>query len=391
MIKIDNKTNIQTLEKAYTELSKNNSSDIMISKGLLAADFGLVPAIIQFFATWFNQTIKSKIIFDIKSESELPEFYEADYLFPSIVYCWNREIIDKNGKDLKPLLKAQNQVKHEKMKRQTEGGGPKVLLSCFDHLSIKNGLLNSFYTDGIFISNEMQFDFAIEKSIRQVTSLNRNLRVSNFSPFYEEIIAIIYELIKNTDDWGKTDEFNKPLNPNSRGLFLKLHRRTRESFEIGFENNLGLKDYFSVQNFESNGNDELYLLELSVYDTGIGFIKRNVGESTQLLNTSLQVEIIRNCLIRNNTTATGIDKGIKGQGLDRIMKILDNKGLFWLRTQNVSIFRNLKENRYKEDTNSDDIILFDWFNNSNSDFSELESVLGSVITLVYPISNLNHA
>ena len=111
MIKIDNKTNIQTLEKAYTELSKNNSSDIMISKGLLAADFGLVPAIIQFFATWFNQTIKSKIIFDIKSESELPEFYEADYIFPSIVYCWNREIIDKNGKDLKPLLKAQNQVK----------------------------------------------------------------------------------------------------------------------------------------------------------------------------------------------------------------------------------------------------------------------------------------
>ncbi len=391
MIKIDNKTNIQSLEKAYNELSKNDSIDIFVSKGLSAADFGLIPAIIQFFSTWYNETTGGKIILDIKTESELPEFYESDYLFPSIVYCWSREITDKQGKDLKSLLKAQNQIKHDKMKKQTEGGGPKVLLSCFDHLSVKNGLLNAFYTDGIFISNEMQFDFALEKSIRQVTALNRNLRVANLAPFYDDIIAIIYELMKNTDDWGKTDEFNKPLNPNSRGLFLKLHRRTRESFATGFENNKGLKNYFSVENFEANAQDELYFLELSVYDTGIGFVKRNLGESQQQLNAAEQVEIIRKCLVRNNTTATGIDRGIKGQGLDRIMKILDNKGLFWLRTQNVSIFRNLRENRYKEDTKSNDIELFDWFNNSSSAFSGLESALGSVITLVYPISNISHA
>lgn len=391
MIKIDNKTNIQSLEQAYNELAKNSSVDVIVSKGLSAADFGLVPAIIQFFATWYNVTSNNKFILDIKAESELPEFYESDYLFPSIVYCWSREITDKQGNDLKPLLKLQNQVKHDKMKKQTEGGGPKVLLSCFDHLSVKNGLLNAFYTDGIFISNEMQFDFALEKSIRQVTALNKNLRVANLAPFYDDIIAIIYELMKNTDDWGKTDEYNKPLNPNTRGLFLKLHRRTRDSFATGFENNKGLKNYFSVENFEANAQGELYFLELSVYDSGIGFVKRNLGESQQQLNAAEQVEIIRKCLVRNNTTATGIDRGIKGQGLDRIMKILDNKGLFWLRTQNVSIFRNLRENRYKEDTKSNDIELFDWFNNSSSDFSELKPAQGSVITLVYPISNISHA
>ena len=391
MIRIGNKTSIESIENAYQELSKNNSVNIAVSKSLSGTDFGLIPAIIQFFATWYNTTTNSKIILDIKSENELSELYELDYLFPSIVYCWSREITDKQGRDLKPLLKQQNQVKHEKMKRQTEGGGPKVLLSCFDHLSIKNGLLNAFYTDGIFISNEMQFDFALEKSIRQVTSLNRNLRAANLAPFYDDIIAIIYELMKNTDDWGKTDEFNKPLNPNTRGLFLKLHRRTRESFATGFENNKGLKNYFSVQNFEANAQDELYFLELSVYDTGIGFVKRNLGKSQQQLNAAEQVEIIRKCLMRNNTTATGIDRGIKGQGLDRIMKILDNKGLFWLRTQNVSIFRNLRENRYKEDTKSNDIELFDWFNNTSSGFSSLLFAQGSVITLVYPISNISHA
>jgi hypothetical protein len=141
MIRIDSKTNIKSLELAYAELAKKVPVDISISKGLSLAGFGLIPAIIQFFATWFNDTSEGKIIFELKAENELPEFYDSDYLFPSIVYCWSREIIDTQGNDLKPLLKQQNTIRHDKMRKQTEGGGLKVLLSCFDHLSIRNGLL----------------------------------------------------------------------------------------------------------------------------------------------------------------------------------------------------------------------------------------------------------
>jgi hypothetical protein len=391
MIKIDNKTNIQSLETAYKELSKTDSIDIKISKGLSSSDFGLIPAIIQFFATWHNKTESGLIIFNIKSDSELAEFYEYDYIFPSIVYCWSRSIVDAEGNDIKPMLKIQNSIKHDKMKKQTEGGGPKVMLTCFDHLSIRSGLLSTFYTDGVFISNEMLFDYAIGKSIRHATSLNLSLRSHNLGPVYDDIVAIIYELIKNTDDWGRTDEYNKPLAPNVRGLFLKLHRRTRESFLNGFENNEGIKNYFSAQNFEANAQDELYFLELSVFDTGIGFVRRNVGEDYKKFDYTHQVDIVRNCLVKNVTTAIGIERGIKGQGLNRIMRILDNKGLFWLRTQNISVFRNLRENRYKENTTGVDIELFDWFNNSSSAFSGLELATGSVITLVYPISSLSHA
>lgn len=391
MIKINNKTNIQFLEQAYKELSKNDTIDVSLSKGLSSVDFGLIPALIQFFATWHAKTITGKIILEIKSEKELPEFYESDYIFPSLVYCWDREITDQEGNDLKPLLKLQNRVKHDRMKKQADGGGPKVILSCFDHLSTKNGLLNAFYTDGVFIANETLFDYAIGKSIRQATSLNIGLRNSNLAPIYDDIIAIIYELMKNTDDWGRTDEFNKPLNPSTRGLYLKLHRRKRDRFLIGFEANEGLKNYFSADNFKTNTQDELYFLELSVYDTGVGFVRRNAGKTYKELTPSNQVDIVRHCMVKNVTTARGIDKEIKGQGLDRIMQILDNKGFFWLRTQNVSVFRNLRENRYKEDTRMEDIKLFDWFTNSPTSFSSLEPTLGSVITLVYPISNLAHA
>lgn len=391
MIKIDNRTNIQSIEDAYRLLSNDKTIDIVISKGLSSADFGLIPALIQFFACWFHNTQSGKIIFNIKSVSELTEIYDYDYVFPIIVYCWTREIVDSEGKDLKSLLKTYNHAKHEKMRKQLEGGGQKVMLSCFDHLSVKNGLLPAFYTDGVFIANEMLFDYAIEKSIRQATSLNLSLRSANFGPVYEDIIAVIYELMKNTDDWGRTDEFNKPLNPNTRGLFLKFHRRKRESFLQGFEGNDGLKNYFAKKNFEANAQDELYFLELSVFDTGIGFVRRNVGESYKGLSSAEQVDIVRFCLVKNNTSATGIEKTIKGQGLNRIMQILDNKGLFWLRTQNISVFRNLRDNRYKEGTTGDDIVLYDWFKNSTSSYTKLEPVLGSVITLVYPISNLQNA
>lgn len=391
MIKIGNKTNIKSLEQAYVVLSKNKAIDITISKGLSSADFGLVPAIIQFFATWYKYTSNSKIIFNLKTENELDEFYKLDYLFPSLVYCWNRSIVDEKGTDLKPLLREHNREKYEKMKLQSEGGGQQVILSCFDHLSIKNGLLNAFYIDGTFISNETKFDFALDKSIKKVINLNKSLRDANYRESHPKIVAVIYELMKNTDDWGRTDEFNKPLNPNSRGLFLKLHRRTRESFITAFEEHEELKDYFSIKSFQGNSQDELYFLEVSVYDSGIGFIKRNLGEAYKKLDIPSQIKIVKECMIKNNTSATGIDKEIKGQGLDRIMEILDNKGLFWLRTENISIFRNLRKNRYKKDTTTNDIELYDFFNNSTTKFSNLELAQGSVVTLVYPISNISNA
>lgn len=391
MIKIGNKTNIKSLEQAYVTLSKNKAIDITISKGLSSADFGLVPAIIQFFATWYKHTSNSKIIFNLKTENELDEFYKLDYLFPSLVYCWNRSIVDEKGTDLKPLLKEHNREKYEKMKLQSEGGGQQVILSCFDHLSIKNGLLNAFYIDGTFISNETEFDFSLDKSIKKVINLNKSLRDANYRESHPKIVAVIYELMKNTDDWGRTDEFNKPLNPNSRGLFLKLHRRTRESFISAFEVHEALKDYFSIKSFQGNSQDELYFLEVSVYDSGIGFIKRHLGEGYKKLDIPSQIKIVKECMIKNNTCATGIDKEIKGQGLDRIMEILDNKGLFWLRTENISIFRNLRQNRYKKDTTTNDIELYDFFNNSTTKFSNLELAQGSVVTLVYPISNISNA
>lgn len=405
MVRLNNKTSIEYLESAYKLLSNKDPIDIQVTKSLSGSDFGLTPAIIQFIATWHSTKQDGKIVLNILiddytglselelkklSNNVLSDFYKLDFFFPVMVYCWKRQIVDENNRDLKALLKIQNELKHEDMRKQTAGGGFKTLLSCFDHLSTKKGLLPSFYIDNDFIENEMQFDSALDKSLRRVISLNKHLRKSIMIPILSDIVGIIYELMKNTDDWARTDLVNRPLKPNVRGLFLKIHRRTRDSFISGFQNNLGLKNYFSEDNFKTNSNNELYFLELSVFDTGIGFVNRYSKLPTDMFDASSQVEIVKQCLIVNNTSSIGIQKSHKGKGLARIMNILNGKGYFWLRTGNVSIYRNLILNKGVSDAVTADIDLYDWVENSKSEFTHMETAKGSVVTLVYPFIDLAH-
>lgn len=385
MLIIDNKIDTRSIEKAYRTFKDvgNSTVDLKITKKF-SSDFGVVPAIIQLISTWHLKVNNGKIIIEA-TENKVDEFYSFDYFFPSIIYCWAREIVDTSGKDLKPSLREQNIVYHEKMRRQSTGGGPKALLSCFDHLSAKKGLLNSFYVDGEFLENEILFGAAIDKVLKHVTSFNQTLSKKNLPRIYLDLIDIIYELVKNTDNWATTDQNNKPLNPSTRGLFLKFHKKQQATLLAEFNEQEGIRRYFSDK-FIKNKQNEIYFLELSVYDTGVGYVNRYKPKLDGSYLPEEQVDIVKECLLRNNTSATGRSKMVKGKGLDRIMNILDDKGFFWIRTGNVSVYRNLRENRHQTGSTKEEIRLFDWLKGSDSNFSDLEYGQGSVVTLVYPLS-----
>ncbi|QQL51212.1 hypothetical protein [Mucilaginibacter ginkgonis] len=394
MIIFNHKTSLNSLEDAYEKLGADNSVDIKISKSFSNDDFGLTPAIIQFFATWYHSN-SGKIIFDIKTEdvsnvnSELSDkylsdFYRLDFLFTCVVYCWIRPIEDIEGRNIKPLLRLQNESHHRKMRRQ-QINGFQAILACFDHLGNQKGLLNAFYTDDEFIDNEIDFDRAIDKSLRQVTSLNVQLQLSNFAPVRQDVIDVIFELVKNTNDWARADINERPLTPNSRGLYLKTHRRTKASFLDIYHEYAGLNGFFTSNYFETNSNNELYFLEISVFDTGVGYVNRFTKRPTNDFSTEEQVEVIKECMLVNNTSATGLTGKSKGKGLDRIMRTLNDKGFFWLRTGNVSVFRNLIQNHYKPDGLVTDIQLYDWRENSNDRFTPLFLVKGTVATLIFPL------
>ncbi|MET4080284.1 hypothetical protein ABIB40_000224 [Pedobacter sp. UYP30] len=386
MLRIDRNLDTRSIESAYEQL-ENNKPDLFITKKI-SEEFGMVPAIIQLISTWFKKVPNGNIMVDSSVGDDLKLFYDLDYFFPAITHCWSRKIVDNSNNDLKPTLRQYNAEAYRKMTTQQAGGGQKVLLSCFDHLSKKRGLLNAFYVDGEFIDSEIIFGMSIDKALKQVVSFNKQ-KTKNLSNVYLDLIDIIYELIKNTDNWATTDEQNRPLVQSSRGLYMKFHKKKQTTLMAEFQEQEGIRNYFSTSKFEENSQGEVYFLELSVFDTGIGFVQRYRPTSVDKPYSSAeQVEIVKECLLVNNTSAVGLSQMVKGKGLDRIMSILNKKGFFWLRTGSVSLYRNLRQNQYFYGGGKEDVVLYDWKTNSSEKFAHLESVVGSVVSLVYPISAL---
>jgi len=377
------KLDTKSIELLYEQIG-TEKTDLFFAKNISDSDLFIIPKVIQFVATWYRQSKIGKLIFEVSAEKEsLKELYKLDFFFTIITFCWKGDITNHKNENLKLLLFELNTDYFKNMRNQ-DFPGQKSILSCFDHLSSQKGLLSTFYSDEQFITNEFLFENAINKSLKKVLSLNRELKVNNISRVYDEIVAVIYELMKNTDDWGRTDINNVTYNPNTRGLYLKFHRRKIDFYNKSNEDVEGLSDYFSNSTFVVNNLNEAYFLEISVFDTGLGFIERNKGLLSEI-SLSQKAEIITKCLIQNFTSSTGRDKLTKGIGLYRIMNILNNKGLFNVRSENISLFRNLVKNPFYE---NEDIVLYDWLKNSNTEYTAHSKVCGSVVSVLIPISNL---
>jgi hypothetical protein len=71
---------------------------------------------------------------------------------------------------------------------------------------------------------------------------------------------------------------------------------------------------------------EIYFIELSVFDSGIGFVSRFTGKSNESFEAFDQVQIIKKCLTKHHTSDRSLHRESKGLGLNRILNLLDKKG-----------------------------------------------------------------
>ncbi|WP_282117518.1 hypothetical protein [Cellulophaga baltica] len=92
----------------------------------------------------------------------------------------------------------------------------------------------------------------------------------------------------------------------------------------------------------ANKSNQIYYLEILVFDSGIGFVDK-FGKD----NKHSDIDIIKKCLIKNQTSSTTNMKTKKGKGLDRILNILDGKGFLKITTDKYFLYRNLLKDEYK--------------------------------------------
>ncbi|NHN24954.1 hypothetical protein FIA58_004615 [Flavobacterium jejuense] len=393
MQKIPKTLTVEKINELYNELYRDTKTfDLLLPNSISSYDFGISSLLIQYINTWLRLRSGNLIIETKEDYSDLQDVINQDYVFPCVIMAWDNGIFDLKGNDIKHLIKPINEEIADSMqslenfplmnKEFKQQKGFKSLLTCFDHLPKEKGYLDCFYLNNSFIPSDEYLMNSLEDTLNYVLTFNQSAR-EKLLPIKKDLVSIIFELMKNTHDWARTDNNSKMLNPNNRGLLMKFVKKTKENYIENYKNHNGLKSYFD--SFSTNLKDELYFIEISVFDSGIGYVNRFTS-SDALPNIDEQINIVKDCLIKHNTSDKTIEKENKGIGLDKIMTVLDKKGVFILKTNNVFVFRNMKKNPYVQTQNKYEIELFDYYTFESNHFTYNHKSVGTSFTIVYPIT-----
>lgn len=392
-IEIKRNSNIEDIDSLYASffntINELDEYKIILPKKIDNLFYSMNVSLLQFVSTIFKtgrlKTIQVKI--DSNNRTKIDDVYDEEFFFPIISLLWNEvNIIDINEDNIRPILREYQNAFFKKMKSSKSMKGEKFILANLDHFSEEKGILKIFENNGEFNSNEYSFKKSIEGIIKdEVLKFSLNNQ-SQFEKIKDDISSIIYELMKNTFEWAKHDKSGKIINPNIRGVYFKFHKYGIDNILNDYKNTFPIFQYFADSNLSINSKKEVYFIEISVFDTGLGFVDRYNGIGND-------IDIIKKCLIKNQTSSVSNLKDKKGLGLDRILNILNDKGLFKINTDKYSLYRNLKIDKYNSEVGLNDlsrIVLKDWNNSSVKDIKPKKfKFSGTTISILYPFSQTN--
>tara|TARA_R110002033_G_scaffold59560_5_gene109488 strand:+ start:1990 stop:3153 length:1164 start_codon:yes stop_codon:yes gene_type:complete len=384
-IKIIKHTTPKHLTETYNKISDfiDEPITLLIPSDLAQYRFGLLADILKLIIT-LNSKCDIKIVKLDFDSSELDKFYEQEYSYPLVALLWNTTVfVDKEGKNIKSLLRDKQNEFFKKMNSFEKFKGNKHIWVNTDHLSKSKGLIRLLENSNGFNDDEEKITYTIKKILtKNILTFNKQ-NLTEVEDILEDIGAIIYELTKNTFEWGRTDANFVEIPSSVRGAYLRFHINKKEKIT---EEYIGTPiaaffDHKSIETESLNHLKQVYYLEILVFDSGVGFIdKFHQKDETDDLS------IIKKCLIKNQTSSTSNLKSKKGIGLDRILKILDKKGFLKISTDRYSVYRDLIKDKYEpvKNNNLKDLVLEDW---NQDGFKNQIKAQGSYISILYPFKN----
>ncbi|CAN5187787.1 hypothetical protein BH09BAC2_BH09BAC2_13020 [soil metagenome] len=387
MINIERDLTIPKINKLYQELLSNKDTviDIQLPKKIEKSDFGVLFSFIQFFATWVRNKKSGNLYLPVNGvEDAIKYLEENEFVYPAIVLSWEKDILDAEGLNIKNELKAPSKKYFERMDFFDLKGHLSVPIFCFDHDKSNRGLSKHFYNSNRELISEGAMGFNLYRAFQKIGSFNKTIFRDSLSNSLDSFNAIIHELFGNTNEHAKTNELGYNLYPNIRAIQLKFHRKPITKYLELYQDFDGLVEYFQ-SDFTVNTLGEIYLLEISIVDSGPGLVKRYKGISEYDITVNEEVEVIKECLYRHNTSTSGLGAEIKGIGLDRVLQTIDGKGFLRIKSGRADLIRNMKTLRYVHHEKASDILLFDLENNSSSTFTVNPEVEGTLISIFYPL------
>jgi hypothetical protein len=384
-IKIIKHTTPKHLAETYSKISNIGDEPIalLIPSDLAQYRFGLLADILKLIIT-LNSNCNIKIIKLDFTSSELDKFYEQEYSYPIISLLWNTaEFVDKDGENIKSLLREKQNEFFIKMNSYEKFKGNKHIWVNTDHLSKSKGLIRLFENSNGFNDDEKKIANTVKKILIKNILTFKKQNLNEVEDILEDIGAIVYELTKNTFEWGRTDSNSVEIPSSVRGAYLRFHINKKEKITEDYKGT-PIATFFNHKSIEReylNHLDQVYYLEILVFDSGVGFI-----DKFHQKNKIDDLSIIKKCLIKNQTSSTSNLKSKKGIGLDRILRILDKKGFLKISTDKYSVYRDLIKDNYEpvKKDNLKDLVIEDW---NQDGFENQIKAQGSYISILYPFKN----
>ncbi|HUH19526.1 hypothetical protein [Albibacterium sp.] len=391
MIKISIPKNItprkmEILYRRYIDNEVGGIINLKIPGALNKYTFGLLGDLLKFIITLNNKSNIQTLELDIDHEN-LNSFYDQEYAYPVISLLWNTtNFIDKNNVNIKDSLRELQNDFFIKMNSLDRIKGNKYILTNTDHLSKNKGLIRLLESPDGFNDDEDQIKYSVKKIFNDyVLTFNKNNKIE-LANLIEDIGAIVYELTKNTYEWGKTDQNLIDIPASVRGVYFRFHINNSNKILEEFEET-PIQSFFQhpfiLENCV-NEHNQIYYLEILVFDSGVGFIDKFTNKETLT-----DLEVIKKCLVKNQTSSTSNLKSKKGIGLDRILNILNKKGFVKISTDKYCVYRDLIKDNYRpiDIEKLNDLKLEDW-NNDGFKTDNIIKSQGSYISILYPFKSI---
>jgi hypothetical protein len=388
MIEIRKDITIPKIKDLFDELRTREKHeekiDLLLPKAIKQRDFGVLFSLLQFVATWIRSPHSNSLILPISNEVDHKDYMFEEFVYPSIVLSWEKEILNSKGDSIKHLLKDISKEYFRMMEFFLLPEKESTPIYCFDHDLSKRGLPRTFYGNDSRIVSEATLDITLFPAFEKISIYNKKLFFDSIKEHLTTFYGIIQELFENTDEHARTNELGFNLYPNIRAVYLKYHKRNIDTYKSLYQDHPGLLDYFNSE-FSLNSKKELYLLEISVLDSGPGLVKRFEGISNLEMSMSSEVESIKKCLYKESSSTKVIGKTVKGLGLDRVLRTIDKKGFVRIKSGRADVFRDMKKFNYQEHTDPSQITLYDWKTNDSNTFTENVETAGTLVSIIYPL------
>ncbi|MCA5004447.1 hypothetical protein [Sphingobacterium bovistauri] len=376
------------IENLYSRYINNQQVDNVILKVPSSIDkytYGLLGDLLKFVIT-LNTKSNIKVVILDDEVSNIDRFYDHEYAYPIISLLWNKvTFIDKNTINIKATLREKQNEYFIKMNSLSRLKGNKYIFTNTDHLPQSKGLIKLFENQNGFNDDENQIKENIKKIFDEyILTFNKNNQ-REFESILDDIGAIVYELTKNTYEWGRTDEKMIEISESIRGVYFRFHKNKIDTILNEYEGT-AIQSFFKHPFIEQdclNDLKQVYYLEILVFDSGVGFIDKFYQKEN-----CTDLEIIKKCLVKNQTSSNSNLRSKKGMGLDRILNILNKKGFVKILTDRYSVYRDLIKDNYQpiDIDKLDDLKLEDWNNNSFQTDNVAKSQ-GSYISILYPFKS----